>query len=182
MTNEKALIEFKNLFRDVGFFFNAPDREYKKVCHQHKDAIISALESSEEIEKLKFRLKVVEGHKNDLQRQVDEYRGQANLEMRSQYILSDKQQATDIKFRSVKTDVQCMKKICKQANMAIRYCAQHVKSNAIQSDLRRIAEIIHPDSFNSMGIEHMRSPDMVMDTSQMQELIKLSNNKQDPEL
>lgn len=131
---------------------------------------------------LEISLKVAQGHRNDLQRLVDQYQKKAALDVRSGYILSDRQQATDIKFRSIKTDIQVMKKICKQANMAIRYCAQHVKSNAIQSDLRRIAEIIHPDSFNSMGIEHMKSADMVMSTNEMQELIKLSNDKKDIDL
>lgn len=110
-------------------------------------------------------------------KQIEDYTRKAKADVRSGYIMHDKQQATDIKFRSVKVDLQCMKKINKQASVAIRYVAQHVKSNALQSDLRAIAEIIHPDTFNEMGIEHMRSADMVEDTRQMQELIAKSNGK-----
>ena len=123
------------------------------------------------------RIKILEGHKAQLQRQVDEYRKQANTDVRSGIIHGDRQQATDIKFRSVKTDLQVMKKMNKQASTAIRYVAQHVKSNALQSDLRAIAELIHPDAFNTMGIEHMRSADMVIDTVAHKELVRLSNGK-----
>lgn len=126
---------------------------------------------------LEARVKELKSERDRYLKQIEDYTREAKADVRSGYIMRDKQQATDIKFRSVKVDLQCMKKINKQASVAIRYVAQHVKSNALQSDLRAIADIIHPDTFNEMGIEHMRSADMVEDTRQMQELIAKSNGK-----
>lgn len=123
------------------------------------------------------KIRVLESHNAQLSRQVGEYRQEAAKDVRSGYIMADKQQATDIKFRSVKVDLQVMKKICKQASGAIRYAAQQVKDNKVQGDLRRIAELIHPDAFNTMGIENMRSADMVETTGSMRELVGLSNGR-----
>lgn len=156
------------------------------------DRLETALDKSEELgiswmEKAKAaesklgnadrRLQLLEGHNAQLSRQVGEYRQEAAKDVRSGYIMADKQQATDIKFRSVKVDLQVMKKICKQASGAIRYAAQQVKDNKVQGDLRRIAELIHPDAFNTMGIENMRSADMVETTGSMRELVGLSNGR-----
>lgn len=124
----------------------------------------------------------IELNKNEVEKELNRQRLEAKGDVRSGKILGDRQQATDIKFRAVKIDVQVMKKLNKQASMAIRYVAQQVKSNAIQSDLRAIADLIHPDAFNAMGIENMSSSDMVMDTKNMKDMIALSGGRKDPEL
>ncbi len=152
----------------------------KVLTNERDEAIGRGITLETRISELKDherKIKVLEGHNAQLTRQVGEYRQEAAKDVRSGYIMADKQQATDIKFRSVKVDLQVMKKICKQASGAIRYAAQQVKDNKVQGDLRRIAELIHPDAFNTMGIENMRSADMVETTGSMRELVGLSNGR-----
>ena len=151
--------------------------EEKTEIERHLEPVAHPTDANISPEKATIRK--LQGHVKSLQRQVDQYQKKAATDVRSGYIMADQQQATDIKFRSVKVDLQCMKKINKQASCAIRYVAQKIQSNAIQSDLRAIAEIIHPDAFNAMGIESMTTADMVEDTIAMGELVRMANGKKE---
>jgi len=126
---------------------------------------------------LEARVSELKKENAHLSRRMNIATTEAKNDLRAGLVYGDNSKADDLKYREVKRQAVVMKKMNKQAAIALRYVAKKVKSNAVQSDLVRISELIEASSTFYMDTVTMSSADMVHDTVQMGELVALSNGE-----
>lgn len=111
----------------------------------------------------------------NLKREVEQWKGAAQKDVRSGMIFSDKQKATEIKFRQMKIATRAMKKMGKQVGVAARYMAQRLDNvdMGAAADLRFVAQIFEGDYWghelvmdnnDTIHMGEIKAADLIMNT------------------
>lgn len=124
----------------------------------------------------------------NLKREVEQWKEVAQQDIRSGMIFSDKQKATELKFRQVKITTRAMKKMGKQVGMAARYIAQRLDNvdMGAAADLRFISTILERDYWghelvmDTMDTIHMgeiKASDLITNTQAYAGMVEISRGE-----
>lgn len=102
----------------------------------------------------------------NLTRENEQFKKEAQDDIKSQLIFSNNRQATEVKFRQLKYTTQAMKRLGKQMGLALRYIAQGMENSEPEraSDMRQLALVLGDDWWTLEKINSIRAMELVNTT------------------